>query len=301
MFFAQYVAVFRCRAIVSPDNFRMESGSVAVEFKRGPIELGVLRQVSRVNVFGSRAPAPETASDVLVADQLKLPRTERYLVLTARASELGQNTLQDLEQQIDRVIAQLSLLISPQVFMELVFRGPQQGKKVAAGVFVRPAKAEEVIVDDLTRKLQNLERARDTCSERWQQFDLMSRFYTKALAYDPNEERFMMLWTILEIYPMQDQTNVKPIEEMMARVSGRSVSEVKEVLKIGKLHGIRSKLVHSGTFDAVEYRDAFRRLEILAHEAMREVIGLPYGNGIEIYQESKNIEAEEAKAIKAIK
>ena len=74
----------------------------------------------------------------------------------------------------------------------------------------------------------------------------MSRFFAKSLAYAPSEEKLLFLWTVLEIYPMTNTTDIRPISELLGKILGRTSEIVKEKLGIGRLFGVRSDLVHNG-------------------------------------------------------
>lgn len=122
-------------------------------------------------------------------------------------------------------------------------------------------------------------------SDLLERFTLMSRFYTRSLEYDPSEEKFMMLWTSLEIHPMHNTSNIKPLRELISQIVGRPDKVVNEAIGIGRLYGIRSSLVHDGHLDKNQYKDVFGRLETLVHEVLRSMIGLPYSGALEKYFE----------------
>ena len=47
---------------------------------------------------------------------------------------------------------------------------------------------------------------------------LMARFFSKAVALDPSEEKFLFLWTTLEVFPMKDTTNIGPISDYLGQI-----------------------------------------------------------------------------------
>jgi len=113
----------------------------------------------------------------------------------------------------------------------------------------------------------------------------MARFLAKAAAYAPSEEKFVMLWTILEIFPMKDTTDIAPISTELARITGRSPKATKEQLGIGRLFGARSDIVHNGTLPIPHSKlgEPIDRLEAICLCLMRDLAGLPYNGSLEKY------------------
>lgn len=60
------------------------------------------------------------------------------------------------------------------------------------------------------------------------------------------EERFLQLWTILEVYPMEGSTHIRRITNKVSQITGRNADEVLQRLYIGRLTGARANLVHKG-------------------------------------------------------
>jgi len=108
------------------------------------------------------------------------------------------------------------------------------------------------------------------------------------LAEPPSEEVFLFLWTILEIFPMRDTTDIRPIGEFLGHLTGRSASEVKAKLGIGRLFGMRSDLVHNGSLgiDDRELGPTIGRLEDICGTILQNLIGLPYGGNLDPYLET---------------
>jgi hypothetical protein len=284
MEYARTRAVYRCRVIKS-GAFKVISDPVVIEFQRGPIAFDGIVQHARVNVIGH-------GGSVLERGKVELPAGENYLMLTARSAEADAKAWAASEEAIDRMIAQLSLFYGPQLFMEQLYRGPLVDKKMMISFSVRPAEPQQVEQPALQKHLDELRFRLRSEPDKLRAFNLMSRFYSKAITYEPGEEYLMMLWTALEIYPMTATTNIKAIVEMMSRVSGQPAAIIQQHFQIGRLHGIRSDLVHNGEIARDDYRDVLRRLELLVHEAMRDLLGLPYGGALEILEKSR--QADEA-------
>jgi hypothetical protein len=113
----------------------------------------------------------------------------------------------------------------------------------------------------------------------------MARFFSKAVALDPSEEKFLFLWTVLEVFPMKDTTNVGPIGEYLGQMLGRPSAEVKDKLQIGRTFGLRSNLVHNGKLSLTpeELGKLIQRLEDICVEILRSMSGQSYGGLLDQY------------------
>lgn len=59
-------------------------------------------------------------------------------------------------------------------------------------------------------------------------------------------DRFLKCWFAIEILGMPDDTNIRPINEALARSYNLSLAEAAERFKIGRIFGLRSRVVHNG-------------------------------------------------------
>ena len=134
----------------------------------------------------------------------------------------------------------------------------------------------------------------------------MARFLAKSLSYDISEEKFILLWTALEVYPMKNTTNIEPIVLFLSRILQRDITIVKSQLEIGKLYGVRCALVHDGSFNidtetvnmaydksADRYYEhsqsrSVAKLEYIVREIMRNMCGLEYSGSLEPYFNTTN-------------
>jgi hypothetical protein len=111
----------------------------------------------------------------------------------------------------------------------------------------------------------------------------MARFVAKGLAEPPGEEAFVWLWTSLEIFPMVNTTDIKPIATFLSSYVDLDPSTVKEKLKIGWLFGMRSKLVHDGhlPLDRDARFSALAHLEQLVRAVVRHAASLSYDGALD--------------------
>lgn len=86
---------------------------------------------------------------------------------------------------------------------------------------------------NLTQEMNTEERRRLSVASQW---------YWKADAESDPANRFIEYWTAVEALEMPSSTNIKPVKERLAKLTRTDVDFWNEI--IGKLYGLRSKLVH---------------------------------------------------------
>lgn len=271
--FFHYIAIFRCRNMTPPLP-KVVVKPVTVELLSGPLEYEIPTQISRVHVIDEGEMLAETGT-------LHVPEGSNYLVIRSQTQEPD---WEELNRLIDEVIMVMSLVYQPQFFMEQIYRGTLAGgPKMILGMSVRPAKKECIEPDGIKTSIEGARLTLFKDENLKKRFALMARFYARALDYDPGEEKFLMMWTILEIYPMQGTSNIKPLKEMIATLMGKNEDEVNNTIGIGRLCGKRNDLVHNGCLDPADYNDVFRKLEMLVHEVMRNMLDLPYSGMLDYF------------------
>jgi len=208
-----------------------------------------------------------------------------HIVVTARTEESNPVEARRIcEDASDRVITSLSLVYKPEIFSDLIYRGWLLGEKT--GVMDAWVKISEPVTLNekaLSAELKDIVQEQSRDAEILNRFTLMSRFYSRTLSQQPSEEKFILLWTILEIFPMKDTTDIKPIAEYLAPITGREPETIKAKLDIGRLYGSRCSLVHNGQFD-IELKDmgiVFTKLENIIYEIMRAMTGLAYSGSLD--------------------
>jgi hypothetical protein len=218
---------------------------------------------------------------------LTLDRSGRYILLTARTEESQpMNARRICEDAIDRGTGLLTAILGPAIFGRQVFRGWVENERgMIAEAWVKRVDAVslpvESLSDDCLSAVKNLKNDPDL----WRRFTLISRFWSRSLGEASSEEKYLFLWTVLEIFPMKDTTNIRPISELLSAVVRRPADFVKEKLEIGRLFGLRSELVHNGTLgvDELALGRLIDRLENICREATRALAGLEYTGSLEQY------------------
>jgi len=214
---------------------------------------------------------------------------ERYYIsLTARSSAQHlRDAIADCESEIDRCVVDLAIIYSPHIFNFPVYRGSVVENSPGKGeAYVRIEKPLAVNPSELqATKLPGVRSARAQDQNIQCRYELMARFFSKAISYGPSEEKLLFLWTVLEIYPMQDTTNIQPVVDLLAQIVNRDAAHVKSALGIGKLFGFRSDLIHNGRLPLTRAQlgEVIDKLETICLEVLRRISGQPYHGALDTY------------------
>lgn len=256
-----YIGVFSC-----PQLIGMMSPTIVkpakLDILAGSEKIKIFRQWSRIHPIGVSHPA-------MTEEVLVLPKDKKLLRISVQAEEADVRLLESL---LNQAITKLAVFIQPQLFFDVIYKGPIAGpeKKIAV-MSVRPAERVELSSAKVERFLGA--KPVDDLENR---FNLMSNFYSRSLDYDPSPEKFFLLWTVLEIFPMKDTSNIGPLRDLVKLLTGGD-KQIERNLDIGRLYGKRCEIVHDGKFYAATSSPDFVKLEALVHEAIRSILGLPYG------------------------
>lgn len=275
-----FIAIYRTELVA--ERFRsLVLDPIKIEVVDGPFRVGV-----PVFVGGARAAGRD--SRLTYERELVLPADERFLIISVRTyGEHPSEALAEGERGVDSALAVLGLLYSTDLLSEPIYRGfTLSPNRLLTGGWVRLTAPFSIGRDAVATTMTALGSLKSTNAELARRFILMARFLAKAAAYPPSEERFVMLWTVLEIYPMQDTTDIRPISDELGRILGRAPSDVKSSLGIGRLFGHRSDIIHNGEFRAVASTGIgpeIARLESICRTVMRDALGLPYNGELDDY------------------
>jgi hypothetical protein len=208
--------------------------------------------------------------------------------LTARSTaKVVRDAITECENEIDSCVADLAVIYSPHIFNFPVYRGlvvESGGGNGAA--YVRLEHPVVVNQSELeATKLPAVRAARAHNQNIQRRHKLMARFFSKAINYEPSEEKLLFLWTILEIYPMENTTNIQPVSDLLAQIVNRDAAHVKNALNIGKLFGLRSDLVHNGRLGLTREQlgEVTDKLERICVEVMRRISGEPYRQALDVF------------------
>lgn len=278
----KFAAIYRARTLSGPD-FKIIVDPVTIESFQGSRSFLIPKQISRLHVAGEN-------DQVATTETLSLPESERFFSLTARSKEITPSDIITLEDQLDRVVTHLSISVQPHLFFEQIYRGPifDNQEKWWASMHIRPGartQVDEERIHELLMSSNNILRNNPELDRR---YTLMSRFYARSIQFDPSEEKFLLLWTCLEIFPMCNTSKIAPLVSHLSNIVSKPTDEVKKQLKLGLLNGIRSKLVHDGALKTDDRHLLFMQLELIVHAILRSMCHLPYDNSLDQYfEESK--------------
>lgn len=272
----KFLTIFKT-SLVEGTPLKVISDPVKIEIFKGPRTYRVPYQQSSI--------LPQGHDSLISRDaNLVLDPSSYHIVLTARTDEKNPIDSRKLcEDSIDRIITSLSIIYKPEIFGDLIYRGwLLEGKTGVMEAWLKVSEPVALNEYALSSELKDIIEKQSRDADILNRFTLMSRFYLKALIERPSEEKFILLWTILEIFPMKDTTNIWPITEHLARITGLEANDIKVKLDIGRLYGSRCNLVHYGQFD-ISIKDmgiVFTKLENIVYEILRTMIGLTYSGSL---------------------
>lgn len=278
--FAKFARIYKT-TILDKGYKKVISDPVKVEIFRGPKSLQVPLQLSRIVPKGQKYTFATDAT-------LWLNDEHQYISLITRTKDSEPQAIEKCKDEIDQVITSLSTIYKPAIFSDPVYSGwirENDNDALMSSTWVTAADKLDIDEKDLTTRLKNIKKQLSSDPDLKERFRLMSRFYAKAVILNPSEEQFLFLWTVLEVYPMKNTTNIKPISEYLATILGKPATEVKEKLGIGRLFQVRSDLVHNGrlNIDPQDLGAVFSKLEEICLEVIRTLSGLPYGKTLDKY------------------
>jgi hypothetical protein len=275
-----FAAVFTT-TLIREDFRKVIVDPVKIEFFKGSI-----RTLSIPAVTGRIFPAG-IESTILTPIKLQFQPENYYILITARSDVPDVSVaVKKCSDMVDREITDLSLLYRPHIFDRPVYRGPVIEENImSAAFYTRLENPIQLEPAKITADIAAMRKVRGSDIDLQRRYGLMARFFSKAVALDPSEEKFLFLWTVLEVFPMKDTSNVRPLKEFVARLLGRSADEIDKRLLIGRTHGLRSDLVHNGKLEltAEELAKLIDRLENICIEVLRSISGLSYSGLLNQY------------------
>jgi hypothetical protein len=277
-----YFAAIYDTTLIREEYKKVVADPVKVEFFKG------VGKTFTAHITPNRILPTGIGSQVAFFPTLQLNPERFYISLTARSlAAQVRDALSECETAIDSCISDLAIIYSPYIFNFPVYRGFVVGENEARGAaYVRLENPVVVNPCELEgRDLPRLKVARKLDPNVEARYGLMSRFFAKSLVYEPSEEKMLFLWTILEIYPMTDTSDIRPISELVADILGRAPELVKEKLGIGKIFGLRSDLIHDGklTLSREQLGAVIEKLENICTVVLRHISGEPYRGVLEKY------------------
>ena len=165
---------------------------------------------------------PLRGEDIIAQNgKLILSNTFKYVSIAVRNKESNRVFFED---SLDRMITNLSLIYGPGLFAKQIYRGWQleENKKIIEAwvQFQDSFDTFDIIEEDATLKLKTIFKAQNSNDETRERLNTMARFFKKSILLPPSEEKFLYLWTILEIFPMKDTANIRSISQFLSKRIG---------------------------------------------------------------------------------
>lgn len=255
------------------------SDPVRVEFFEGPRSYEMFIRVC--------PPVFRLGKDNTIASikTLQLAGDQFFIEFKARTEDFDAKR-QFCEDQIDRVVAQLSVMLSPALFSFRLWEGwISDGKQLPSDFWLRGEYEIKFEPEDLKKDMASFTKVLSADQDLNTRFTLMSKMFSRAQGIEPGEERFLWLWTVLEVFPMKGTSDIKPISEYLSKIVGIAQRDVKAKLGIGLLANARADLVHDGKlpYTREELAVIAMKLEHIDITVLRSLGGLPYAGHLDKY------------------
>lgn len=210
------------------------------------------------------------------------------ILLTARTKESNIfDARKECTDALDRFVTLLGNIYHPSIFDKRIYAGWDYSEPslIIAETEVFITDKIQLIDKDLTlNTYKNLAGIEDT-------YNKISKLYSQAVSMPTSEDKFVKLWTILEIYPMQtkpgERLELDRLYNLLIDVTGISKNKINKKIKIH--HEIyeryRCEIVHTGSagFSEIELKDTIAKLELIVSVVLRSLMGLEYNNELSEY------------------
>jgi hypothetical protein len=134
----------------------------------------------------------------------KLREKEHYIAIIARTKEREpKQARMNCEEEINRIITNISIIYDPSLFSDLVYRGwIIDDSNIFTDSLVKFSEKISIDGEIFYKNLKEINKRQNLNQDIRDRIKLMSKFYSKSIVEKSEEPRFIWLWTILEIYPI---------------------------------------------------------------------------------------------------
>lgn len=181
-----------------------------------------------------------------------------------------------------------SNLISEKIFEDVVdtegrnVAMPKSPTKITSRPFTKPGNFSE----NVRESIENLRGMPDKSEDR---FRLSSRWFQKGRDEEGMVDKFISWYISLEVYPSQGSTKVtENVRDFLAEevLDNKNPSEVKKDLNLGRITGLRSKIVHNGLSQMSEAEpdnpgEFLEIVESIVRVSLKSQLGLDYGGELD--------------------
>lgn len=250
--------------------------------------LGKIKKEIVGEQFRFTAPEPE----------LKTEDPGPHLIVIAAHKVDGQQG--DESRTKDRIEAALGLLLAfygRNVAFEKLFEcevaADGSNTTFASEAQVNPLTFPKIyVVEDSLKRLQEASGAILRLSDAAKNRTFLSLKWFQEAIYDSNGLMgFLKYWIAIETLAMPDVTNVRPVNEILAQVYSSSTNDAEMKFYVGRIHGLRSDIVHDGMIVAIHSGIA-DYLQALYFDLLSFVAGLPSERRLETALKNPNFSVE---------
>lgn len=103
--------------------------------------------------------------------------------------------------------------------------------------------------------------------------ELAFHWFEASLRNIDGIDTFIKLWVAIEVLAMPDTTNIRPANELLAASYGLSVQEASDRFMLGRLFGLRSRIIHNGEKIPM-HQEILRLMEALFIDLLLATLGL---------------------------
>jgi len=206
----------------------------------------------------------------------KTPIGTYLLVLTPFDIDGKEGNVNQTKIEISIVAGLLGSFNGRNMIFEKIFENIYKGGQISfySHVFENPSWFAKPDISN--SRLEIISKANKTISslpehER-NRVCLSLRWFEQAL-FDNGVNAFLKYWIALETISMPNTTNIQPLVEILSRAYNLSYEVAKESFAIGKLFGLRARIVHGGHIISI-HAQLIRYMEALYSDILQTHLGL---------------------------
>jgi hypothetical protein len=155
------------------------------------------------------------------------------------------------------------------------FECSMDGQTTCAGpVFLNPgAFPDPDLSVDRLNKICDLGKKLDAMDLRDRNRIKLALYWFEQGLHAKGLDGFIKHWVAIETLAMPDETNVKPANEILAKLYGCTVKDASEKFGLGRIQGLRSRILHNGE-DLSIHQDLSRYVEALFFDLLMACFGI---------------------------
>lgn len=251
-------------------------GDVKIETFSNERQFSIAANIQRVALLGK---------DTILSQStiLKSDSSHTTVLLTARTKEPNIfDARKKCVESLDSAVALMGNIYHPTIFDKRLYTGWDYSNPsnviAETSVFLTDTvyQLDSVVINSTYEALGSGE----------DKFKKMSKLYAQAASMPISEEKFVKLWTILEIFPLEttpgQSMELSKLYELLKSIAGISQNKINKKLKIHSeiYDKYRSKIVHTGSieFSEIELKDTTAKLDAVVRAVMRHLLGLDYND-----------------------